>query len=66
MLNTIYRVVRISNKRASDAHARVVVSNLHDVTKIQTKETRAHFSHVSFGEFVKVSIVHDIDAFFTI
>ena len=37
-------------KRASDTHARVVVSKLYDVTKMQKKETRAHFSHVSFGE----------------
>ena len=37
-------------KRASDTYARVVVSKLYDVTKMQTKETRAHFSHASFGE----------------
>ena len=37
-------------KRASDTHARVVVSKLYDVTNMQKKETRAHFSHVSFGE----------------
>ena len=39
-------------KRASDAYARVVVWKLYDVTKMQTKETRAHFSHVSFGEIL--------------
>ena len=35
---------------ASDAHARVVVSKLHDVTNMQMKKTRAPFSRVSFGE----------------
>ena len=38
-------------------------------TKMQTNATQAHFSHVSCGEFrnfVKVCIVHDIDAYITI
>ena len=39
-------------KRAFDAYARVVVSKLYDVTKMQRKETRAPFSHVSFGEIL--------------
>ena len=58
-LKTIYRFVRISNKRAFDTHERVLVSKLyvivyklHGVTKMQTKETGAHFSHVSFGEIL--------------
>ena len=37
---------------ASDTHARVVVSKLFDVTNMQTKKTRAHFSRVSFGEIL--------------
>ena len=36
---------------AIDTHACVVVSKLYDVTNMQTKKTRAHFSRVSFGEF---------------
>ena len=46
-------------------HARVAVSKLY-VTEMQTKETRAHFSQASFGEIVKVCVVHNIDAYFTI
>ena len=37
---------------ASYTHARVVVSKLFDVTNMQTKKTRAHFSRVSFGEIL--------------
>ena len=37
---------------ASDTHARVVVSKLYDVTNMQTKKTRAHFSRVSFDEIL--------------
>ena len=40
-------------KRASDTRARVLVLNLYDVTKTETKETRAHFSHVPFGEILR-------------
>ena len=37
-------------RQACDTHARVVVAKLYDVTKMQKKETRAHFCHVSFDE----------------
>ena len=39
-------------QKAIDAHACVVVSKLYDVTNMQTKKTRAHFSRVSFGEIL--------------
>ena len=32
--------------------AHVVVSNLFDVTNMQTQKTRAHFTRVSFGEIL--------------
>ena len=37
-------------QRAFDTHACVVVSKLYDVTNMQKKKTRSHFSRVSFGE----------------
>ena len=37
---------------ASDTHACVVVSKLHDVTNMEAKETRAHFTRVSSGEIL--------------
>ena len=39
-------------KRASDTHVGLVVAKLYDVTKMQMKETQAHFSHVSFSEIL--------------
>ena len=40
-----------SRQRIIDTHACVVVSKFYDVTNMRTKKTRAHFSHISFGEF---------------
>ena len=39
-------------QKANDAHACVVVSKLYNVTNMQTKKTRSHFSRVSFGEIL--------------
>ena len=48
----------------SDTHARGVVSKLYDVTDMQTKKTRAHFSRVSFSEILYTSryrcLLHNI------
>ena len=41
------------HQKAIDVHACVVVSKLYDVTNMQTKKTRAHFSRVSFGEILR-------------
>ena len=40
------------HQEAIDTHACVVVSKVYDVTSMQNKKTRAHFSCVSFGEFL--------------
>ena len=40
------------HQEAIDTHACVVVSKVYDVTNMQKKKTRAHFSCVSFGEFL--------------
>ena len=37
-------------QKAIDVHACMVISKSYDVTNVQTKKTRAHFSHVSFSE----------------
>ena len=39
-------------QRAIDTYACVVISKLYDVTNMQMKKTRVHFSRVSFGEIL--------------